>query len=916
MYLVHYGTPQEGPGDPHGSGRYREGSGENPFQHQPWFVDTLSDLVKMGLTEKQQAEYLNMSTTELRQRRTISKDQKEAEITARARILYDKGYSYNAIAKGFGVSPTTIKKYLNPVEKARQTRTDNVADIIRKSVDKQGIVDVGKYVNEHMGVSESAFKGAVRKLRDEGYSLNYVRVKQGGTNHFTNIRVLCKPGTNWYDAQKDPSLIKEVVEYSRDNGKTFETMKKPTDVDRSRLEICYAEDGGGKKDGVIELRRGVADLSLGNSRYAQVRISIDGTHYLKGMAVYADDLPEGKDIRFNTGKSKEIGWEKALKPQKDDPANPFGASIKRQATYVGEDGKEHLSALNIVNEEGEWRDSWSNSLAAQMLSKQPAPLAKKQLDATYKIKQQQFEEIKSLTNAAVREKLLAAFADECDSDAVHLKAAAMPRQGWHVILPAKTLKDNEIYAPNFKDGETVVLIRYPHGGRFEIPTCTVNNKNKEAKAILGDQPKDAVCVSAKTAQQLSGADFDGDTVLVIPNNNGAIKTKPYYEALKNFDHMELYKAYPDMPEVGKATGFIKGQRMGDITNLITDMTIKDATDAEIIRAVKHSMVIIDAEKHNLNWRQSYKDNGIAELKKKYQGRVDAGASTLISRSTSQEHPRERKQGVPVTDPVTGKTRYQMVDPETGQKLFRETGAMRPDPKKYVIDEETKQRIVTEWGEKPRTTKTTKMAYTLETYGDARLLSSGTDIEEVYAAHANRLHDLANQARKENLTVDKPPVNKEAQKKYAKEVAELDDALHEAHLNAPLERQAQALMNHLVKAREKELGYMDADDKKKLTDRCLKEARARVGAGKKQIKITDRQWEAIQAGAVSYSKQKDIFNNANQDRVRELATPKREGKISSSQLSRAKSMLARGYTQAEVADSLGVSVSTLMRAVNE
>ena len=628
------------------------------------------------------------------------------------------------------------------------------------------------------------------------------------------------------------------------------------------------------------------------------------------------NLPEGKDIRFNTGKSKEVGFEGALKPQKNDPANPFGASIKRQLTYIDKDGKEKLSAVNIVNEEGEWRDSWSNSIAAQMLSKQPAPLAKKQLDATYKIKLQQFEEIKSLTNAAVREKLLASFADECDSDAVHLKAAALPRQGWHVILPSTTLKDNEIYAPNFNDGETVVLIRYPHGGRFEIPTCTVNNKNKEARAILGDHPKDAVCVSAKTAQQLSGADFDGDTVLVIPNNNGAIKTKPYYEALKNFDHQDIYKAYPGMPKVGKDTGFIKGQRMGDITNLITDMTIKDATDAEIIRAVKHSMVVIDAEKHNLNWRQSYIDQGIAELKKKYQGRVDAGASTLISRTTSQEHVPDRKQGVYVTDPKTGKTKLQMVDPETGQKLYRETGATRPYAKKFYTDPDTGERVVTEWGEKPKTQKTTKMAYTLETTGDARKLSSGTDIEEVYAAHANRLHDLANQARKENLVVNKPPVNKEAQKKYAKEVAELDEALHEAHLNAPLERQAQALMNHLVKAREKELGYMEADDKKKLTDRCLKEARARVGAGKKQIKITDAQWEAIQAGAVSYSKQKDIFNNADQDRVRELATPKREGKISSSQLSRAKTMLARGYTQAEVAESLGVAVTTLMRAVNE
>ena len=38
---------------------------------------------------------------------------------------------------------------------------------------------------------------------------------------------------------------------------------------------------------------------------------------------------------------------------------------------------------------------------------------------------------------------------------------------------------NEIYAPNYRDGENVVLIRYPHGGIFEIPELIVNNKFAE-----------------------------------------------------------------------------------------------------------------------------------------------------------------------------------------------------------------------------------------------------------------------------------------------------------------------------------------------------------------------------------------------------------------------------------------------------
>lgn len=56
----------------------------------------------------------------------------------------------------------------------------------------------------------------------------------------------------------------------------------------------------------------------------------------------------------------------------------------------------------------------------------------------------------------------------------------------------------------------------------------------------------------------------------------------------------------------------------DISNLITDMASAGASDSEIARAVRHSLVIIDAEKHKLDYKQSEIDNGISELKKKYQ----------------------------------------------------------------------------------------------------------------------------------------------------------------------------------------------------------------------------------------------------------------------------------------------------------
>ena len=90
---------------------------------------------------------------------------------------------------------------------------------------------------------------------------------------------------------------------------------------------------------------------------------------MKGMALYKDDIPKGYDVVFNTNKPKGTPLSKVLKPQSgDDPSNPFGSSIKMQDEdldliqrhYIGKDGKEHLSALNIVKEEGDvskWKDS-------------------------------------------------------------------------------------------------------------------------------------------------------------------------------------------------------------------------------------------------------------------------------------------------------------------------------------------------------------------------------------------------------------------------------------------------------------------------------------------------------------------------------------------------------------------------------
>lgn len=324
------------------------------------------------------------------------------------------------------------------------------------------------------------------------------------------------------------------------------------------------------------MRRGVKDLDLGNSNYAQVRILVDGTHYMKGMAIYNDDLPKGVDVIFNTNKSKGTPMlgdknNTVLKLIKNDPENPFGSLIKEhggQSYYIDKDGKEKLSLINKRAEEGDW-GSWSDHLSSQFLSKQPLPLIKKQLNMSAADKQAEFDEICALTNPTVKKAMLKSFADDCDAAAVHLKAAALPRQKYQVILPIPSMKDTEVYAPNYKDGEQVALVRYPHGGRFEIPILTVNNRQKDAVKVIGKNPIDAVGINGKVAAQLSGADFDGDTVMVIPTGkNVKIAAEPPLKGLEGFD--------PKLKYGGKPEGTFKVMNntqteMGKVSNLITDM---------------------------------------------------------------------------------------------------------------------------------------------------------------------------------------------------------------------------------------------------------------------------------------------------------------------------------------------------------
>lgn len=871
-YLKHYGILRK-------SGRYPWGSGGTQDARNRSFLGLIEDLRRQGLSDTEIARGFHtpehpFTTTTLRAVLSIAKNEvKQADI-AQAQALRERGWSPVEIGRRMGKNESSIRALLAPGVKDKTDVLQSTANRLREQVEKHGLIDIGTGVELHLGVSSSRLNNAIALLKEDGYEVHSVQVDQLGTNNKTLIKVLAPPGTTYAEVKANRDKIRLPTTYSEDQGRTYSNIQYPMSISSKRVDIKYKEDGGADADGVVYVRPGVPDVSLGGTRYAQVRIAVDGTHFIKGMAVYKDDLPNGVDLQFNTNKSNTGNKLDALKPLKEDKDLPFGSMISRQISKGGK----LSSVMNIVNDEADW-EKWSRTLSSQMLSKQAPALAKKQLDVTYERRRKELDDILSLSNPTVRKKLLEEYADGADAAAVHLKAAALPKQKTHVILPVNSLKETEIYAPNYNNGERLVLVRFPHGGKFEIPELVVNNRNPEAKGLLGNAPN-AIGIHSKVAQRLSGADFDGDTVLVIPNNNRQISTKPPLEGLKGFDPQSRYPAYEGMPRM---TAQLKAQKMGDVSNLITDMTIKGAHDHEIEAAVRHSMVVIDAEKHNLNWKQSEIDNGIAHLKEKYQGRKNAGAATIVSRKKGTIDVPERK------------TSFK-VDPVTGRKVFNETGAQFINKKGELV------------------TKTSKVNFLGDT-ANAHELSSGTKIESIYADHSNRMKGLANEARLAALHSKGTPYSPSAAKTYAKEVSSLDSKLSIALRNAPLERQAQVIANGIVSQKRASNPDMEKSELKKVKAMALADARTRTGAAKERVVITESEWAAIQAGAISPSKLSRILDNANMDVVREHATPKSKVVMTSTKTQRALQMLAAGYTQAEVAEALGVSLTTLKNSLS-
>lgn len=977
--LKHYGMPMR-------SGRYPWGSGDDPYQHSGDFISRINDLRKSGLSDKEIADHFDMSTTDFRKEYRLAINERKNIEIQKMQSLRDKGYSNYKIAEmmGYPNESSVRSKLDNPHAITKIKESEGTYNYLKEQFKEKKYIDVGKDVERELNISRGKLDEAIYRLQMEGYVVHERHVDQPTMpGQKTTIKTLCRPGTELKELlSADVSEIKSLKDYTTsDGGETFhKKFEYPKSMDSSRLLIKYKEEGGDDRDGTIELRRGVDDLSLGGDRYSQVRILVDNDRYLKGMAVYGDDMPDGVDVVFYTNKKAGTPMRDVLKKVKTDadgnidPHNPFGSSIKDvelggQYHYKDKNGKDQLGLINKRAAEGDWED-WSNALPSQFLSKQPLKLAKRQLNIAKEERQAEFDEICALTNPTVKKQLLMDFADGCDSAAVHLKAAALPRQKYHVIIAMPDIKPDEVYAPGYKDGEKVALVRYPHGGTFEIPICTVNNKHAASRKLIGTDSIDAICLNKKVADRLSGADFDGDTVMVIPCTDKInIKSTPELKGLKNFDAKMEYGTVQQGDDYINARGEkIKvmrntGNEMGRISNLITDMTLMGATNDELARAVRHSMVVIDAEKHKLDYKQSEKDNDIESLRRKYQRTINpetgevhyGGASTLISRAKS-ETSEYKTQGSPKIN-IKGEEHYDPTKPE-GALIYKTAKDLHyaeyvpdknnPDIRGYKLtngktvkyDKNDKEaaayykpvkKVNPDTGEVTFTNSTGELEYRVKTKlqkttkmavaEDAKSLISttNTEMERLYADYANSMKALANKARKEYATTGEIAYSPAANKIYKDEFNSLKAKLNAAQKNSPRERKATILANSEIDAKLKanpDLKNQKAD-LQKYKDQAMQRARATVGAKRVLIDITDREWEAIQSGAITKTLLKDILRFADMTTVKTKAMPRKTKTLSSAQMNSVRAKYNTGnYTAKQLADSFGISVSAVREILKE
>jgi predicted DNA binding protein len=238
--------------------------------------------------------------------------------------------------------------------------------------------------------------------------------------------------------------------------------------------------------------------------------------------------------------------------------------------------------------------------------------------------------------------------------------------------------------------------------------------------------------------------------------------------------------------------------------------------------------------------------------------------------------------------------------------------MKKDPKTGKVTYTNKDGSIS-YRTKERTIISTHMAETNDAY---TLVSRNKHpMEMLYADYANSMKALANKARKAMVTTGNLQSNSNAKKIYSKEVSDLEIKLNDALKNSIRERTATRLAASEIKRRQEADPDMTPGELKKLSQRMQSKYREEVGSvsrKKRAIQITDKEWEAIQAGAISEHKLKQILNNSDPDSLRERAMPKTKNTLNTAQINRIKAMSDSNFTLNQIAEKMNLSPSTISK----
>ncbi len=260
--LQHHGTPRH-------SGRYPWGSGQDPYQRGTSWIGQVEQLRKQGLSDLEIAKGMGMNSSQFRARITLARAEKRQADYAMAVRLKEKGMSNVAIAERMGYpNESSIRSLLDPAKLERSEITANISNLLKERVDQYDYIDVGSGAEAYIGISRTKLKASLAALKEEGYEVHDIYVPQvtDPKNKNTTVQVLTKPGTTDKELYDNMDRIKTTIDvYSEDGGRSLLGLEPIKQVSLNRIDVAYESS----KDGVIEVRRGVQDLALGDARYAQ-----------------------------------------------------------------------------------------------------------------------------------------------------------------------------------------------------------------------------------------------------------------------------------------------------------------------------------------------------------------------------------------------------------------------------------------------------------------------------------------------------------------------------------------------------------------------------------------------------------------------------------------------------------------------